>query len=143
MKRLDKRSSQQGLLLVEAVLSAIVITVGLVVISRGLGNQLKALRTMDEYDTLLSLAHERLLELEAERLWGPPPTHERADGLFKAPYESYHWLVKATAREDLKDAEGNPIASEVLLTIQRNDRASSSLRLRAVWPSVWIPAEWD
>ena len=142
MKRRAKHSSQQGFLLVEAVLSAIVITVGLVVISRGLSNQLKALRTMDEYDTLLSLAHERLLELEAERLWGPPPTHERADGLFKAPYESYHWMVKATVREDLKDTEGNPIASDVLLTIQREDHASSSLRLRAVWPSTWIPPEW-
>ncbi len=112
------------------------------VISRGLSNQLKALRTIDEYDTLISLAHERLLELEAERLWGVPPTHERAEGSFKAPYASYHWTLKATVRDDLKDADGHPMASDVMLTIQRDDRAASSMQLRAVWPSVWIPPEW-
>ena len=62
MGRPAKSSSRRGLLLVEAVLAAVVIAVGLVFISRGLAGQLRALRTVEEYDTLLSLGHGKLLE---------------------------------------------------------------------------------
>ena len=68
MKPPAKRASRRGLLLVEAVLSAVVIGVGLSFITRGLASQLRALRSVEEYDTLLSLARSTLQELEANGL---------------------------------------------------------------------------
>ena len=136
-----KSSSSRGLLLVEAVLSAVVIATGLVFISRGLSGQLKALRTMEEHDVLLSLANGKLLELEGDRLTrassGAP-----MDGAFSEPYAAYHWLMVATPRQgpsDLKDNDGRPLTSDILLTVARSGAPSSSVTLRAIWPSEWVP----
>ncbi len=160
MVRPAECSSQRGLLLVEAVLSAVVIAAGLVFISRGLTSQLKALRAIDEYETLRSLAHGKLLELEAERLSGTPPTEERAGGSFGIPSETasgtaYQWKVVAVRRAELDtDSYGQPLFSEVTLTVRQapppNDVVggqagadrSPTVTLSAIWPTDWIPAEW-
>ena len=142
--------SQRGLLLVEAGLCAVVIAVGLVFISRGLANQLKALRTVDEYETLLSLAHGKLSELEAQRLAGIPQPPGRPEGSFEMADEAsstseYQWSVAAVRREDLDvDKEGRPIFSHITLTVRRegDDRRSSAVSLSAIWPTAWVPAEW-
>ena len=136
MARAAKWSPAQGLLLVEAVLSAMVIAVGLVFISRGLSAQLKALRSLEEYDTLLSLASGKLLEFEAKRVL---PTIRA--GTFGEPYGAYGWTAAATLRDgpdDPKDQEGNPLVSDVLVRVQRQDGSSSSVRLHAMWPSEWL-----
>ena len=136
MKRRVRPASRRGLLLVEAVLSAVVIAVGLVFISRALASPLKALRTIEEYDTLLVLAPSQLLEWEARR--STPTTLE---GTFQKPYEAYRWTLKATLREgpdDLKAQDGTPLTSSVTFTVQRGDRPGSTVRLRAVWPSEWF-----
>lgn len=157
-------SSQRGLLLVEAGLSAVVIAVGLVFISRGLTNQLKALRTVDEYETLLSLAHGKLSELEAQRLrpGGIPPPPERPEGLFEVSDEAasestYQWRVTVVRREDLDvDQDGRPLFSDITLAVRRqgdlpalpagggqaSERRSSAVTLSAIWPTDWVPAEW-
>jgi hypothetical protein len=138
MPRRAGSSSQRGLLLVEAVLSAVVIAVGLVFISRSLTSQLKALRTMEEHEVLLSLAHGKLGELEAERLADLPPTHGRPEG-------SFEWMVDAALRGDLEaDADGRPLFSEVTLTVRHGDdeRRSSAVTLSAIWLTRWVPAEW-
>ena len=67
MKRPAKWYSRQGLLLVEAVLSAVIMAAVLVFISRGLGGQLRALRTLQDYDALCALAESTLERWEAER----------------------------------------------------------------------------
>lgn len=145
--------SQRGLLLVEAGLCAVVIAVGLVFISRGLTNQLKALRTVDEYETLLSLAHGKLSELEAQRLrpGGIPPPPERPEGSFESEYE---WTVAAVRREDLDvNEDGRPLFSNITLTVRsapvgqetamgRSEPRSSTVSLSAIWPTDWVPAEW-
>ena len=128
-------SSRRGLLLVEALLSAVVIAVGLVFISRGLSGHLKALRTLEERDTLLALTRSQLLQLESERFFG-----QRGDsaGDFEAPVAGYRWALAATPRADLTDQAGAPLATEVILTVERSGPPASALRLQSVWPLDWV-----
>jgi hypothetical protein len=155
-------SSQRGLLLLEAGLSAVVIAVGLVFISRGLTNQLGALRAVGEYETLLSLAHGKLSELEAKRLEfeGIPPPPGGSEGSFETSGDAssgseYQWTVSAARREDLDvDAQGQPLFSEVTLTVRRlsaepvggapagDASRSPVVVVSAIWPAAWVPAEW-
>ena len=148
MKPPVKRASQRGLLLVEAVLSAVVIGVGLSFITRGLASQLRALHTVEEYDTLLNLARSTLQELEANGLLDSRrKVPANGHGLFEQPHaqdgtlRTYAWDLKVTSREapeDLKDSAGESLTSDVVLTVQRHDRPSSTVRLTAVWPSTWM-----
>ncbi len=114
-------------------------------ISRGLGSQLRAIRTVTEYETLLSLAHGQLLELEAERLARPTPLLAR-EGVFETPYQDYRWTMAATPRRgahDLFNQAGEPLTCDVTLTVERQgsssasrgEPASSNIRLQAIWPS--------
>lgn len=135
MMRRARCDSRRGLLLVEAVLSAVVIAVGLTFISRGLGGQLRAIRTVEEQQVLLALAHGKLLALEAELASGRPLPAELA-GTFEEPYAAYRWQAAVAAREDLADPDGNPLASDVTVTVER-DQPAASLRLGAVWPREW------
>ena len=141
MKPRAKYSSRQGLLLIEAVLSAVVIATGLVFISRGLGSQLKALRSVEEYDTLVSLAQGKLQELEGRGLFTPPLSKQDQAGTFEEPYTAYRWTIEAKAREEPKDAAGNPMAKTVTVTIQHRERTSSTVTLSAIWPANWVD-EW-
>ena len=139
MGRPAKCSSQQGFLLVEAVLSAVVIAVGLTFVSRGLSNQLRALHTVGEYDTLLSLARGKLLELEGARLFRAPSSEAQRDGVFGEPHQAYRWTVTATLR---KEENGEAPTSSVVLTVQRNQGPSSLVRLSALWPTDEVPQAW-
>ena len=150
MPRRAKCSSRRGLLLIEAVLSAVVIAAGLVFITRGLASQLKALRTVEEREVLLSLAHRKLDELEAQRLAGLQSTEGPPEGLFEMPdgkpaAVDYQWMVHATLREDLEaDAEGQPLFSEVTLIVRHGsgEQGSSAVTLSAIWPTTWVPQAW-
>lgn len=137
MTRRATCASSQGLLLVEAVLSAVVIAVGLAFISRGLAGHLRAIRTVEEQQVLLALAHGKLLALEAELTSGRPLPAELA-GTFEAPYAAYRWQAAVAAREDVADADGNPLASDVTVTVERREGPAASLRLGAVWPAEWM-----
>lgn len=143
MRRPARQVSQRGLLLLEAVLSAVVITTGLIFISRGLGGQLRAIRSVEEYDTLLSLARGKLAEFEAMRLSDRPlpPTRQ---GVFTEPFQEYQWEVSGRLREDetLTDLSGTPLAYEGVLTVSRFRPPSSAVRLPVIWPSDWIPETW-
>ncbi|MBI3997146.1 MAG: hypothetical protein HY352_05755 [Candidatus Omnitrophica bacterium] len=135
-----KFASSQGLLLVEAVLSAVVIAVGLVFISRGLANQLKTLQRLEQYDGLLSLAREKLLELETDALTTHtlPPAKS---GTCEAPFADYRWTITTKAYDLLKDPSDQPLAREIILSI-RQGAGRTSVRLSALWPIEWIPSEW-
>ena len=141
MGRPVKSSSSQGLLLIEAVLAAVVIATGLVFISRGLSGQLRALRTTEEYDVLRSLANGKLVELEGDRL-ARASRSAPTDGMFPDPYADYHWALRATPRQgkaDLKDKDNVPLTSDIALTVTRQRAPSSSVTLRAIWPTAWVP----
>jgi len=130
-------------LLVEAVLAAVVIGVGLVFITRGLASQLKALRAVEEYDALLSLAQAKLAELEAERLWNAAST-PAAEGTFDASPQPLRcpaprWKITA-AQQEGDEADVPP--SDITLTVWCAEGPSTSLTLSAVWPTELVPASW-
>ena len=127
----------QGLLLVEATLAAVVIAVGLAFISRGFANQLSAIRTVVAQETLLGLAQGTLLELEAELLAGRPLPTSRS-GTFDPPHQDYRWTVAAQPRADLTDQAGAPLASDVSLTVARDQTRGASLTVGAVWLQEWL-----
>ena len=142
MKRPARCSSQRGLLLVEAVLSAVIIATGLVLITRGLGSQLKALRSIEEHETLISLAQGKLLELEGKRLLAQPLSAGDQTGTFEDSYGAYRWTIESAVREEPKDAQGHPLADAVTIIVQRADAPSATVKLSALWPATWVPAEW-
>ena len=140
MRPQGSRGSRRGLLLVEAVLSAVVIGVGLSLITQGLSSQLRALKSIEAYDALAAAGRNRLLEWEADRLARPPSADEPPAGDCPQPYQAYRWLVKARQRVD--PDTGAAGTSDVTLTIQRRDAPSTALELTAVWPSDWVPGGW-
>lgn len=137
MARPAKFFSRQGLLLVEAVLSAVVIATGLVFVSRGLGGQLHALRRLEESDRLLRLAHGKLTELEAALIVRRLP--RETSGLFERPQQDYRWTV--SGRRQPEEPGKTPVA-EITLTVKREGSTSPGIIIVAVWPTAWLPPEW-
>lgn len=136
MRRQDRLGSRRGLLLVEAVLSAVVIATGLVFVSRALGGQLAALRRIEETDAMLTLARGKLLELESLHLAGSPPAAR--EGPFDEPSADYRWALDTELRADAAQKDGSPAAAEAALTVGRGDPpAAAAVTLTAVWPSAW------
>lgn len=135
MGKSDSHVWQQGLLLVEAVLAAVVIATGLVFISRGLGGQLRALRFVEQYDDLLPIAEGKLNELEAWGLrWEGIPSTQQEGSFKEAP--SCRWRMSASARSAASDA---PTLSDVTLKVWcGEENGSRQTVLRAVWPAAWI-----
>ena len=136
-----KCSSMKGLLLVEAVLSAVIIATGLIFVTRGLSTPLRALRTIDEQGLVRSLAQRKLLELETTRLLERPMAKDR-HGAFATPYTAYQWTVAAKAYEAVEPQASNRSLSEVTVAVQRIGEPSASARLSAVWQSEWVPDGW-
>jgi hypothetical protein len=118
------------------MLAAVVIAVGLVFITRGFSSQLKALQTVQAYETLIMLARTRLLALEAERV-ARPIAEPLREGAFDAPYQQYRWSITTQPLED----EGAPYR-EMILTVRRGEDSSSTVRLSSIWPTEWILDEW-
>ena len=135
MRRQDRLGSRRGLLLVEAVLSAVVIATGLVFISRALGGQLGALRRIEEADATLTLARGKLLELESLHATGAAPTTRQ--GTFDSPSADYRWALEAEPRADVTRQDGSPAAAEASVTVERDNPPASAAALTAVWPASW------
>ncbi|OGX28665.1 MAG: hypothetical protein A3B78_01000 [Omnitrophica WOR_2 bacterium RIFCSPHIGHO2_02_FULL_67_20] len=135
MRRPARLGSRRGLLLLEAVLSAVVVVVGLVFITRALGGQLGALRRIEEADATLALARGKLLEWESRRLAGLPPADR--EGAFDEPFAGYRWVLSAEPRADVTKTDGSPAAADATLTVERESPPASSTTLTAVWPANW------
>ena len=119
----------------EAVLSAVVIAVGLAFITRALGSQLKALQRVEEYAVLTELAQQAMRTMEVDVQAGKPPRGPQ-DGSFDEPYQAYRWKLSAIEIEDLD----LPLdVSRVTLSVQRTDRPSATYSVQAVWPSSVVP----
>ena len=129
-----------GVLLVEAVLSAVVIAVGLVFISRGLGGQLAAARHVADRHTELTLLQSTLAELEAQPLSGLPLT-AAMEGTCPPPHDASRWRMTAAPREDLIDAAGASPVSDVRVTVEREQPPSGAVTLTTRWPSEWFAGE--
>ena len=152
MKRPAAWRSQRGLLLLDAVLSAIVIAVGLVFITRGLAGQLRVLRKLEESDVLSSLAQSKLVELEAgARLTPRRLPQQITDAAFGPLYgeaaAAYRWSVHATPMDNPESSQLSPsevtALGQVAVTITRQDSHAILYTLRAVWPKTMVPDEWS
>src|SRR3989338_6845843 len=129
------RRSVQGVLLVEAVLSAVVIAVGLTFITRALGSQLRALQRVEEYAVLTELSQQAMRTMEVDVQAGKPPRGPQ-DGSFDAPYQAYQWALSAAALDD-RDLPFE--MSRVTLSVHSADRPSATYSVQAVWPSSVVP----
>ena len=129
--------ADRGLLLVEAVICAVVIAVGLSFITRAFSNQLKALRSVQEQARLSDLAQRAWLDAEREVQAGRAPARE-PEGAFEAPYEAYAWSFTAAPIEG-DDADR---VSAVSLTVRRVGEGGSAVTLHALWPSPLVPEAW-
>ena len=141
------RFGNRGFLLMEAILSAVVIATGLVMISRALSHQLGAIRAVEQYDGLLPLAQRKLAEWEMQRLRGGPSGSEPQNGVAAvatALRPEQQWRVTAIRRTDLElSADGEAIFSEIKLWVgPRAEAAGRSMVLSAIWPSEWVPENW-
>src|SRR3989338_10892774 len=124
------RRSVQGVLLVEAALSGVVIAVGLTFITRALGSQLKALQRVEEYAVLVELAQQAMRTMEVDVQAGKPPRGPQ-DGSFDEPYQVYQWALSAAAL-DVRDPPFE--MSRVTLSVHRADRPAASYSVQTVWP---------
>ena len=139
MARREARGSARGLLLVEAILSAVAIAVGLVVISRGLASPLRALQAIEGYDALLAPAHSALIELETAHIFGVAGAMMRSGALSGS--SAYGWAVAGSPREgpqDLKATDGRALTSDITLTVDQRTASPLSVSVQAVWPSDWV-----
>src|SRR3990167_4324566 len=91
--------TRRGVLLVEAMLSAVVIAVGLTFITQALGSQLKALQRVEEYAILRDLAQQALRTMEVDLQAGNKPRGPH-EGFFGEPYEDYQLELSTTKLED-------------------------------------------
>jgi hypothetical protein len=138
-----KSSSKKAFLLVEAALCAVIIATGLVMINRSLGSQLKAVRAVEDYDTLLSLAQGKLHELEAiyvPSVVGGTPPAAAASGTFDPPYEAYRWQLDVAPVDD--PARDTLPLSQLTVSVRRAEPPAGPVRLTAVWPSDSLPEAW-
>lgn len=129
------KRSKRGALIVEAALAAVIIGVALTYITRGLGGQLRALTVTGEQETLLMLARNVLVELEAQRMAGGRPSRLR-QGTFEPPHETYEWSLTAVPQKAFLDFE----ASRILVVARQE--SGPSVELSSVWPTAWVPQEW-
>ena len=123
-KRFSPQHPERGVLLVEAVLSAVVIAVGLVFITRALSSQLKALQRVEEYAVLAELAQQAMRTMEVDVQAGKQPRGLQDGG--------FQWALSAAALE-------NPDISRVTLSVHRTDAPGPAYTVQAVWPSSLVP----
>lgn len=132
--------SPQGLLLVEAVLAAAAVAVGLVAISRGLSGQLQALRQLEAHEQVVTQVQALVAEFEA-RGAGGRRLPAAASGAVEDAADTT-WSVHAARRADLPDAAGDPLAADVQVEVNRQERPRITIRVSPVWPVNWIPETW-
>lgn len=143
MQRQVRSCLCQGFLLVEAVLSAVIISVGLVWVTRGFSSQLRAIQTIDASTELKNIAAQILLEVEGDLRESRSPQRLQK-GVLELSGHSYAWIFTLQPHPD------DPAIKRVILSVNSQQDSSalaassiSSIRLQALWPSDWIPDEWD
>jgi len=126
-------------LLLEATLTAVVIGVGLVAISRALSSSLHTLSRMEEYDRMLSLAETTLQAREVDaQQFGIPPSSE---GPFEEPDHAYRWRLTIATAEPGHDGGLGDAVRAVTLQIARVDGHPPLVQLTTLWPSSWVASQ--
>ena len=128
----------RGFLLLEAILSAVVIATGLVLISRSLSSQLNALHAIDQYEALLPYAEHQWLEWEALRLATTAKATDPREGLVAGT--RVHWRVTAHQRPQ-EEGASDEFFSDIHMIMSGEER-ERSLTMEVVWPSTWASEAW-
>lgn len=118
------------------MLTAVILVVGLVWISRGIGGSLKALSTLQQYHQMLQLAESTLnnVEVEAQVFRN---LRDR-QGAFPAPHALLQWTLTITpVPYALGDVPPERMRA-VTVTVSRADARPPSVRLLTMWPSDWV-----
>ena len=135
--RILGRDHREAFLLVEAIMTIVVIAVGLVFITQGLGGSLKALAALTRYDRLLRLAESQLDQLQAE----VQQFHLLAsrEGEFETPDQDYRWSVSLAPvqSEDMPESTAAVMCS-VTVTVSHAADPSPAVRIQSLWPASWV-----
>ncbi len=137
--RPGKFPTQKGLLIIEAVICAVLITTGLVAISRGLSSQLQAQKRLAEEERMLLLVRSVLTEQE-RLLWSGALTVTMRATAFEDPDAAYEWEIQAFPLEETL-ADEVPLC-RVDALVSREDGTGRKARLSTLWPTSRIPPEW-
>lgn len=142
MRRRASPRSQQGALLVEAVISAVVIATGLVLISRNVGTQLRAAASIAASETLLDIGHDVLIEMEARQLAtlarSGEPVELDPNGSVELGRVTYDWALSAREAPDA----GQDLAVRQVTVRARPQDGGPVVALSAIWPASWVPDNW-
>ena len=123
-----KCSSPRGFLLVEAVISAIVIGVGVAVVGRGLSNQLSALGSLEAYELAAESAASKLTELEGRTVFSQ---------LISQDYQTFSSITDGPT-----DETDGLLTKRMAITAEAGKSSLKSVTLIALWPEDWLPEEW-
>lgn len=104
---------------------------GLAGITVGLSNQLKAIRTVEDQNTLLMLARSKMTELEAGLLTNQIPEQIGPED-FPDPYGEFEWRVDVGTMPD--PVFGLDVSVVQLIV----DGPQSSITMEALWPTAFI-----
>ncbi len=133
---------QQGALLIEAVISAVVIATGLVLISRNVGTQLKTAASVTVSETLLGVARDLLVEMETRQLEAlarsGEPLELEGDGRREVDGIAYDWTLSVQDGPD----DGTELSMRRLTVRVRLPEGGAAAALSAIWPASWVPDAW-
>jgi hypothetical protein len=128
--------NKKAFLLIEASLSAVVIAVGLIFISRGISNSLYSLSRIRETDAAIRVAESALIQQEMYlQVAGKLSLNEPS---FKSDLEGFG-VKESDEKISLSDyGFGDESFRAVELAMREEKRESSLLRLWVVWPDEWF-----
>lgn len=127
-------SGERAFLLVEAALTSVVLTVGAVSMSRGLGQMVQHLARLQRQDELMMTAAGILRALEQEALAEGRTTRQSGTG--GSGNEAYQWAVRYGPAPDAWPAQET--WHRVELTVRRNDSPRLQTMLTTCWPRAWV-----
>ena len=127
---------RSGFLLVEAMMAAVAIGVGLVAISQGIGASLQALTRLEERQRAWQLAESIARQLEAEARYAPVPA-QRSEPC-APPDSAYAWTYVATPVTGAAAASFVEPVVFVTIVVHRADDEHGQVRLTTLWPASWV-----
>ena len=133
---LRKARGVRGFLLVEATLTIAVSTIGLVLISRGIGASLRTLSYLQQKDRARQIAEALLngIEVQAQEVGVPGTLTGRID----ASPEPFQWVLTTTPADPSLPEDVVDVMRVVTLSVGRENSSASLVRLQTMWPSSWI-----
>ena len=125
-------------MLTEAIIAAVVITVGIVMISRTFSTHLRALQSMQTYDERQALAYSVLDQMEQRLISGSVATGVR-NMPFGQSDSGFGWSL--FVGQPIEDEMGFKL-SDVRVEVASADPKIPKTILKTRWPSDRIPLEW-